>query len=211
VADWDSADLLSRFNDEAARPSSDEYTATQKYALLADGQEAVYQDIAKFCPHVLYGTPTALTAASDLKSFTFGTDVMPIGLVELYPSLAAIPDDPLVEGIDYLSEGMLIRTLNNQAWTRGTIYGRWIQMPARIAVGQAPTLTPKQARTLIVHKALELFGRRGAANLDLAAVARAAYDDDFARWLLLWKNQFFTQGTQNDAAAAWWRHSPDLG
>lgn len=213
MTDWDKADCLARFNLEAARPTSDEFTDTNKYILLADGQEQVYRDVAKFCPHVLYGAPTALTAAGDLKTFTFGTDVLPIGQVELYPTLSSVPDAPLIEGVDYMSEGQTIRTLNDRAWSSGTIYGRWIQMPARITASVDPALTPKQARILIVHKAVEYFGRRGATNLDLAAIARAAYDDDLKSFLLIWKTQFFTQGAGAQAAdpLAWYKYTADLG
>lgn len=213
MAAWDAADLLARFNDQAARPTSDEYTDAKKYALLADAQDEVYRDVVGRVPHVLYGAPAALTPAADLKSFTFGTDVLPIGQAELYPNLSSIPDAPLIEGVDYLSEGLTIRTLNDRAWTGGTIYARFAQLPAAIASGQDATLTPKRARQLIVHKAVQYFGERGASNLDLAAIAEAKYTKALREWLLIWKTQFYTQGSGSGAGdpLAWYKQTADLG
>lgn len=208
MANFDSPDLLSRFNDLAARPTSDEYSDAAKYNWLALAQDEVYQTVAAKCPHVLYGAPTTLTTV-DSKTFTFGTNVLPMGHVELYVHLSDIPDSPLTEGVDYLSEGLTIRIPNDRHFRSDTIYARYVPTPAAIASGQAPSLQPPQARELIVFKAVEFFGMRGALRLELAAAANALYEKALRKWLLTWKTEFFTQGS-GGASSPWWRGSPDL-
>lgn len=210
---WASADLLTRFNDLAGRPSTDAVTSTTKYSFLAEGQREAFNDIALRCPEALFSAPAALTAASDRKTFTFGAGVYPIA-VELYPSLAAIPTDPLIEGIDFLAEGAQIRIPNDRSWA-GTIYGRWVAPPSDVDASTEPTLVPAQARELIVFKAVELFAERGGLRPDLADRMGARYERALTKWLLYFHNQFDGQGTgaasMERDVSAWYIGSPDLG
>jgi hypothetical protein len=56
MATWDSADLLSQFNELTGRPSTDEITTASKYARLARAQQEVISEIAGIYPQCLYRT-----------------------------------------------------------------------------------------------------------------------------------------------------------
>jgi hypothetical protein len=193
VATYDSANLLSRFNSLAKRPSSDEITDAQKYALLATAQLDVIREIAIRAPYALYQDPATLST-SDNKEFTFGTDgsghaVMPLGHVGVFRSLNDVPDNPLIEGLDYLDEGTLIRIPNNRTYT-GTLYWRGIATPTDISASQEPTLRPAHSRVLIVIKAVWNFALEGAARLALADTMERKWDREFPVHMANWKTHF---------------------
>lgn len=211
---WASADLLTRFNDRAARPSSDVITDATKYSYLAEGQREVYNDIALRCPEALLGSPAAMTADSDRKIFTFSGSAIPV-YAELYPSLEAIPDSPLVEGVDFLMEHNQVRTLNNRSHA-GTIYARIVTTPGDIDASTEPSLEPNQARELIVAKALEIWGERGGLRTDVADRMAVRYERLLVKWLLYYHNQYDgagrgAQSLANVAVGDWWIGNPDLG
>lgn len=198
MASYDSADLLNRFDELAARPATDEITDLSKYARLAQAQMEVIGEIAGIYPDALYQAPTALTADADRKVFSFGTDaqghaVAPYGHVGVYSALTHIPDSPLQEGVDYLNEGTQIRIPNDRTWG-GTLYGRWIPTPADISSSQEPALRPAPARILIVLKAVENFANEGAQMPQLAQVMADRYAREFTKWMLILKTQFSRGG-----------------
>lgn len=212
---WASADLLSRFNTLAARPATDAVTDATKYSFLAQGQREVFNDLALRVPEALFGAPAALIPASDSKTFTFPSSAYPVGPTELYPSLAAIPDNPLIEGVDFLAEADQIRIPADRSYS-GTIYARYIPTPSDIDASTEPALVPTQARELIVYKAVELFGERGGLRVALSDRMRVRYAEALTKWLLYWQLQYDGQGTgaANRAVMdpnAWYVHSPDLG
>jgi hypothetical protein len=191
---WAAADLLTRFNSLARRPATDAVGTPEKYSYLAQGQVDALLDIALLAPDAFFVAPVALTAAADRKTFTFPSSIRPVGPVELYPSLAAIPDSPMVEGVDFMAEGSQIRITNNRAHA-GDIYARYVAMPSDIDASTEPTLAPPQARELIVFKAVALFAEAGGLRGDLADRMEQRYQQALRKWLLYFHNQYDGQGT----------------
>jgi hypothetical protein len=196
MATWDSADLLSRFNRYAARPSSDEVTDATKYSRLAEAQIEVMADIAAVYPYPLYrSSGPATLSTTDNKVFTFGTDgngslaMGPIGHVAIFRNLEDYPDNPLREGIDYLNEGTQIRIPNNR--TESSLYWMGIPTPVDIASGGSaePAIRPAPARILIVYRAVANFAMEGNRDEALSARMEAKYRAEFAKWMLTWKTQ----------------------
>lgn len=194
MSTYDNADLLLRFNALAARPSSDEYTDADKYALLATGQMKVIQEIAVRYPDCLYQAPTAMSTSDGGATYTFGTDsngyaVMPYGHVGIYSSLSNVPDNPWVAGVDYLDEGTLIRLPNNRTYS-GTLYWRGIPTPSDISASIQPAIRPAPARVLIVYKAVEEFGLRGGLNPEVTTAVQALWSREFPLWMANWRSHF---------------------
>jgi hypothetical protein len=130
--------------------------------------------------------------------FTFGTDLntdpsFPIGKMNVYSSIQAIPDNPLIEGQDYLWEGNQIRIPNNGTYT-GTLYWRGIAPLLAITATNQPTLTPPPARILIVLEAVRAYATEGMRNPELAQQMAQEYGLSFARWCLTLKTAQFNRG-----------------
>lgn len=194
---WGSAYLLDLFNRYASRPSVDEVTDTQKYRWLAEAQTGVVADVAARCPHVLYGPPLPLATADGGKTFTFGTDangypVFPMGNVRIFDSVNNVPDFPLLEGTDYLSEGTTIRVPNNRTLA-STLYWRGISPPADLSATVAPSLYPEPSRNLIALEAARRF-MKTQSRADLVADLAKDYQTELPRWLLVWRRQFSNGG-----------------
>lgn len=195
MASWDSADLLSQFDELAGRPSTDEITDAQKYARLARAQMSVIEDVAAIYPYCLYrsGGPTTLTTSGN-KVYTFGSDGQghadgPLGHVAVFRALEDYPDSPLIEGVDYLDEGTQIRIPNNRT-EQATLYWTGIPTPTDISASQEPALRPAPSRRLIVIKAVEAFGREGAHDLSLADEMGRYYAREFPKHMLAWRTRF---------------------
>lgn len=183
MASWTSASLLTRFNQWAARPTTDAITSAEKYQRLADAQDAVLTEIATVAAKVLYAAPFALTTSDGGYTFTFGSDGSSnanfmIGMTSIYPNLNAVPDYPWVPGVDYLDEGTRIRMPNNVPWS-GSLYAYGLTMPAAISASQEPFIQPPQSRVLIVIRAVQSFAEEGNRNPALA-------DRMAARWAREW-------------------------
>ena len=204
MASWDSADLLSQFNELAGRPSTDEITTASKYARLARAQQYVIEDIAAIYPYCLYrsGGPTATTTTGGVVH-TFGSDaqtqaVGPLGHVWIGRNAATYPDTDLEEGIDYINEGTQIRMVNQRV--ESSLYWMGIPTPADISASEQPSIRPAPARRLIVIKAVETFGREGGQRYDLADEMSLLYwgtpgkPGEFAKWMLIFKTQFRSGG-----------------
>ena len=203
MASYQSADLLSLFNDYAARPASgDSITDASKYARLARAQNTVLVDFAARVPapqysHVAYGSTPTLTT-TDNQVFTFGTDLnsdasFPIGKMNIYASLTGIPDSPLTEGKDYLWEGSQIRIPNNGTYA-GTLYWRGIAPVQAMSATVQPTLSPPPLRILIVLEAVRAFATEGKRDLELAQQLTGEYGVALARWCLTLKTAQFNRG-----------------
>lgn len=198
MAQYDSAALLAMFDRLAGRPDADEISDANKYVRLAEAEQQVFEDIAAVYPYVLYrsGGPTTLST-SDNKVFTFSTDgeghaQAPIGHVAIFRNLEDYPDNPLVEGIDYLNEGTQIRIPNNR--TESSLYWHGIPTPAEISASQEPTLRPAPARVLIVLKAVWNFAEEGNQLPDLAATMERRYATELQKHLTVWRSQFRATG-----------------
>lgn len=192
MATYDSADLLAKCRLFAKRPTTDATTPDADwYSFLTLAQQEAYHDISVRCPAALLGAPTALTAAGDNKTFTFGTDangyaIVPWGHARIYPSLAAIPHDPWVEGSDYVYEGTKIRMPSDTTWP-STLYGQWVTQPADISASTQPSLQPGPARILLVYKAVELWAAAGGIRPALEESMGRRYMQGLAQWLLAWR------------------------
>lgn len=149
-------------------------------------------------PKVSYANFPTLTADAVGSVFTFGADangyaITPIGKVGIYPSVSAFPDNPWVEGQDYVSEVTQIRLTNNRTWSQ-TLYWYGTANPADIAAAVQPALFPEASRRLIVVEAVRQFATEAARNPDLAGTMAAEWERIWPYWCLVWKTQFRSGG-----------------
>lgn len=189
---WSSSYLLALFNRYASRPTTDEVSDEDKYRWLTEAQHAVVADITARAPNVLYGAPQPMTT-SDNNVFTFGTDgngypVFPMGNARIFRSLKDVPDYPMVEGVEYLSEGTQIR-IPNQRTEAGPLYWYGESQPTDISASSEPVLNPEPSRNLIALEAARRFVQANGQS-DRAADLGAEYGRELPRWLLVWKRQF---------------------
>jgi len=196
MATWDKQYLLDMFDRLAGRPDADEITDANKYKRLAEAQNEVIADIASIYPYCLYrsGGPTALST-SDNKVYTFGNDGNsenaqgPLGHVAIFRNLSDYPDNPLIEGVDYLDEGTQIRIPNNRT-EQSTLYWTGIPTPQDISASVEPSLRPAPARELIVIKAVKNFAEEGDQMPSLAQTMERRYAREFAKHMLAWRTRF---------------------
>lgn len=197
-----SAELLELFNDLAGRSANDTITPTKKYTWLARAEKEVVSELASVAPWTLYqkvsGASLPTMATDDSNVFTFGTNgganIEPFGRVQIYRRLTDIPDRPLIEGVDYLSEGDQVRLPRGRTIT-SPLYWRGIVMPAAIAANEAPHLIPTDANELTAIRAAKNFAESG--NLRNAALAdrmRLRWKERWPYWCLLWRQQFASGG-----------------
>ena len=225
MADWDSADTLRRFKDEAGLETASELDdTTETYPLIADGQEEAVRMIAARYPYALYQTPTALTRASDGKTYSFGTvngqAVMPMGWVQIAPRLSAFTGEFFsgwVEGVEFLDEGTLIRIPSNRSYS-GTLYGRWVPRPARVTSAVGISLLPLEIGVpLSVNRAVAKWARQGNQRPDIVKVMDEQFGKPlgnyppglFAEAMLTYKRRFRGGGALIDGSL-WYLSSPDL-
>ena len=206
---WESADLLTRFNQMAGRPSTEGGTLTDtiKYQYLADAEEYTIGRIASIAPKVLYGAPVALTTADGGLTFTFGTDangysLMPLGRATIYDSLASIPGGAWAPGVDYLDEGATIRMPNNRTFT-GTLYWYGISPPHRLDASNQPVLLPPHARMLYVIKAVADFAGNGVRNAVLEERLLERYEREFGTVMTELRKHFSAGGAMGALAVPW--------
>lgn len=198
MSTYDSADLLTSFNEKSGRPSADAITDIRKYARLSKSQNRVIGLLSAVAPASLYPTaaygslPTLTTV--DNQIFTFGNDangypVFPMGKGGIYASLNDIPDYPLVEGRDYIREGTQIRIPHNQT-RAGPLFWYGVTNPPDIDATHQPSLFPEASRELIVIDAVRQFAGEGSRNPSLADDMAAEWMLAWPQWCLVWKTQF---------------------
>ena len=180
---WASSDLLTRFNEWAARPTSnDPITDAQKYRRLSDGQDQIILEVANLSGRILYSAPVLMTSADGGYVYTYGVDGNGYALFPLaghiYPTLSAVPSYPWVPGVDYLDEGTQIRSLNNAPFPVAP-YWYGISQPQQLSSSVNPVIQPPQARVLIVIRAVQDYAEEGGRNVELAAIMGA-------RWAREW-------------------------
>lgn len=117
-------------------------------------------------------------------TYTFGQDadgnaLYPFGEVQLYLNLNDIPDWPMIEGVEYLMEGNVIRAPNNAPLTSAP-YFQCLALPSTLSATQSPVLKPVQARELIVDAAAMRYAE--AMGYDMAKY-EARLEKDWARWI----------------------------
>lgn len=218
MADWDSADLLRRFKDEAgledASEMSDDNTV---YPLLSDAQEEVVREVAARYPAALYTEPVALVAIdATLKTFRWpqvnGQDVLPMGAVQIAPRLSAFTSDRDFVGwdvdIEFLDEGTRIRIPGDRAFS-GTLYARYVPRPPRMTALVGPSIRPIEASTLIVNRAVRKWAKQGNQRPDIKKEMDEEWAKDFPVWMLTWRRRH-RGGARIMDPARWYLASPDL-
>lgn len=205
MATYDSADCLLSFNQKAGRPVSDAITDPAKYLRISRAQNRVVALMAAVAPRslypkVAYGSLPTLTT-TDNQVFMFGTDGsgyarFPMGHAGIYSSLNSIPDNPWLEGRDYISEGTQIRIPNNGTYS-GTLYWYGIAQPADITESDQPALFPEAARELIVIEAVRQFSQEWLRNAALTDEMGNEWERVWPMWCQVWKTQFRSGGALN--------------
>lgn len=212
---WESADLLTRFNAWAGRPTSDSIADAQKYQRLADGQEAVIVEIANVAQRSIIGPPTAMVTADGGYTWTFGTDdngypIFPMGKASIYPNLDAIPDYPWQPGLDYLDEGTQIRIPNNIQWS-GPLYWYGITAPERISASVQPVIQPPSSRVLIVIKAVQSFAEEYLRNAALTDQMQIRWEREWPKHATMIRRHFRGGSRLGPLTGAWGRGGSTLG
>lgn len=185
MANYDSADLLSRFEMHSGRPSSDASLSTaQKYQYLSDAQLEVARILMVHAPHAMMTAPALMTTADSGATYTFAGGITPLGAVQIYDALNGRLLRPCTNwdsSGDYVWEGSKIRIPKGGTRTFASgPYARYVTAPTVLDGSTAPTLTPDNARILIVYKALEMWasgrGQRDPAPFE-KMFAKAAWGD----------------------------------
>jgi hypothetical protein len=212
---WSSPDLLRRVKQYARRPATDtSVTDDMWYDFMTEAQVEVFDDLFSRFPQAQWGAPSLLQTLDGGYTYQFNDDPdgdpsYPMGMTEVYPDLRSIPDSPLIYGEDYELEGYLIRIPGNRSRTFADgPYARFVSRPDQaITEDLNPALFPKEARMLLVWKALESWASRPGSGADptyyMAKYAQAL-DKELLKFATQW-NQ-----AQGNRGGRWWSSS-DLG
>lgn len=194
MALWDSATLLATCQRLARRPAVDEsYSSIEWYLSLTNGEAKAIGDLSARAPASMFGAPALMLTADGGKTYTLpvdedGTAPFALGHAEIYSTLEAIPDDPLIPGIDFLAEARAIRMLNNTARTTAP-YARYVIEPGTISATLQPRLYPKSARMMDVYAALAEWASRPGSGADPTYWTKL-YEQEFSRVLLQYRAQW---------------------
>lgn len=211
---WSSADLLKRCRFHSRRPETDQtMPETAWYDLLTEAQAEVYPALFSRFPWAGYADPKELTSEDGGLTYGFGLDlageeIRPHGHAELYPSMEAIPDDPLIEGEDFIAEGDQIRMLGRRAraFPRGIVARLILEPEIPISAAYEPLLFPKPARMLLVWKALEGWASRPGSGVD-----PSQYEARYLKLLPETYNDFATAYNRGGGGGRTWYTGFDLG
>ena len=212
MAQWDSADLLSKFKFYANRPATDEALSdAQVYTLLTEAQQSQMAKLAVYAPHAQMGAPVLLTTADGGITYTFGTDgdgnnIFPLAAQvyaqingrELHASTWESAGDFVIEGDTIRAPGNRVRTYSSGP------YARFIRADATISASSQPVLSPPAARELVLWEALTLWAAVGGE------IDAGPWEDRYARAWKKWVEAFQAQHATQTAPAAdgrqyvWW-------
>jgi hypothetical protein len=188
---WSSADLLRRCKQHARRPASDaSMTDPMWYSNLTEAQAEVYPRLFATHPELGYSAPVQMGTLDDGYTYLFGydaagEDIRPSGHAEIFATLEDIPDNPLVDGEDFIAEGNLIRMLGNSPvnYSAGP-WARLILAPdIPISATYEPLLYPKPARMMFVWLALASWAARPGSGMS-PDYYQAKYETVFQNTLL---------------------------
>lgn len=212
MAQWDSADLLSKFKLYANRPTTDEALDDPKiYTLLTQAQAQQMAKLAVYAPHAQMGDPTLLTTTDNGVTYTFGTDGDGNNIFPLAAQVFARVDGREMFAAtwdsagDFVIEGNTIRAPGNRVrnYTSGP-YARFIRADAPISAASEPVLSPPAARELILWDALMLWASVGGE------IDASPWEQRYARAWKTWVETFQTQFATQQAPASdrlesvWW-------
>lgn len=222
MATWDSADLLSRCKATALRPDTDQgMTDAKWYALLTEAQADLMKLLATHCPESQYGVPVKLTTADSGYTYSFPSDDVPLGHVELRQSPTGrvlVPGPEWDMSADFCLQGNKIRWPGQKAktFTDGP-YARYVADPGDISGSSEPVVNPPSAGAILVYRAVGLWARRGGLR------DPRPYEDEYRR--LVWgddgqgregliaalKNQYQFSGTAAFSQGGFWWNAIDTG
>lgn len=213
MAAWDSSDLLSRFRLHTRTPPASTIfpTDANAYTFLTSAAVVVESRIQAVAPKALIAAPTLMVTADGGKTYTFGTDadgnnIVPMGTVDIYPDLVSVPNVPLTEWQDYITEGDKIRIPNNstRTFSAGGPYARFITPTLQISAGVAPLLKPVQARELIVWEAVRGYAATSKNLSDMLGYANEMLEGGQQGGLWgAWIQRYKTEWMQEGNIAAW--------
>lgn len=211
---WSSPDLLRRVKQYSRRPTTDtSVTDEMWYDFMTEAQVEVFSDLFTRFPAMQYSAPYLLTSSDGGYTYDFGLDadgdpIYPMGNTEVFPDLRSIPDSPLVFGEDYELEGYVLRIPGNRTrlFASGP-YARFVARPDVAITDVAnPLLYPKEARMLLVWKALQSWASRPGSGADPGYYERqytAALDKELLKAA--------TAYNHNAAYGGKWWTAADLG
>lgn len=211
---WSSPDLLRRLKQYARRPAIDQAVPDEMwYDHLTEAQVEVFSDLFTRFPAMQYSAPYLLTTSDGGYTYDFGLDadgdpIYPMGHTEVFPNLQSIPDSPLIYGEDYELEGYVLRIPGNRSRTFAAgPYARFVTRPDVAISDEAnPLLFPKEARMLLVWKALQSWASRPGSGADPTYYA-VQYDKALQKELL----KAATQYNHNQTLGGKWWTSADFG
>ena len=215
---WQSSDLLTKFNQYTGRlASGDTITDATKYQYLADAQQEVIGEMVALAPKPFLTAPFDIsTNTVDNKVFTFGVDgdgypAFPMNC-RIYPTASAIPDWPLIPGVDYLDEGTQIRMPNNLTLLYPNLYVYGVFVPQEMSASVQPVLQPPPARILIALRGASNFLLTNAVrNENAADRLEAKYRQNFNFWITTIRKHFRGGGALRPLVSPILSTSPGTG
>jgi hypothetical protein len=165
MADFDSADLLSKLKTQLQRPETDDAsTDPQLYSLLSAAQSQIMQVIAAHVPWTQYGAPELLTTTDSGLTYTFAS--WPMGHAVIREAPDGLPLNPVPEwaprGSGYVMEGQSIRWPGGESRTFSDgPYARYVARPPQITASVQPVLIPADMRWAIVYDAAVKWANLG--------------------------------------------------
>lgn len=189
MADFDTADLVSRCQLYRRRPATDEATTTANwYTMLSDAERHWKPVIAAHYPNQMYGAPQLLTSSDGGYTYVFpSSEQSPLAVLVL----SSATGRPLLSGAywdsgkDYVLEAGQIRmTLGRAVTFAGGPYARFIAAPAAITASVTSTILPAYLRQIIVYHACALDAMRGGMD-DPAPYDRMAQQAAFGNPAIL--------------------------
>lgn len=169
MAEFDTADLVSRCQLYRRRPSTDEATTTPNwYTMLSDAERHWKRIIAAHYPKQMYGAPQALTSSDGGYTYTFpSSEQSPLAVLVLSSPTGTVlnPGPYWSSEHDYVLESGQIRmTLGRARTFADGPYARFVTAPAAITESVTSTIKPVELRQIIVYHACALDAMRGGMD-----------------------------------------------
>lgn len=209
---YSSTDLARRIKLRLGRPTTDAaFTVSAAddvlYDFLTEAQSRLTLMLASYTPDALWTVPTALVSEDGGYTYGFGDDtdgeaIFALGQFRLYAQRSDIPDTPLEPGVDFVVDGLLLRTPNFTARTYSD-GGPWCQYvaPSNVITATTQPTVPKLARPALISGAIAA-GAAARVGLD-----PSMHEDRFLReWadiLTALRTQAFAKSGQARTTQRW--------
>lgn len=166
MADWDSADLLSRFRRVTLTTSNTADTNdTAAYQLLSNAQRRICTILAAVAPNSQVSAQELLTTSDSGR--TYALTYFPLSHLELYDGsengVQIFPAAYSQNAYDgFVLDAQTIRWPGGITRTFGNgLYARYVRTPAAISGASAPSLQPPHARQAVVYDAASEWAHEG--------------------------------------------------